>query len=297
MALDTAIKNVGDYYAAHYLADKNGFAKDIRDQAKVWKEQGSQSAPRRLAALGDSYFKAKTAALDFPEPELRSRAGIKELEAWHPALLDALGYQPEPFALELATEKKQLPALLRLNRHNRPWLVILQAPFCLSGGDSDEEPLEQPVQAPSRLVEELPTLQESWEKATALLFKQEDAPRWVMLLAGARVYLFDAQTYAQGRYLWIDLEEAYGRRQAETFQAICALLSVEALSPRGESDEVLHERLREGSLEEYPRRLGKTPGDGARCHPGHRQRLGGGASPGQSWLSTPQRARSAAARR
>lgn len=248
MALDTAIKNVGDYYAAHYLADKNGFAKDIRDQAKAWKEQGSQSAPRRLAALGDGYFKAKTAALDFPEPELRSRAGVKELDAWHPALLDALGYRPEPFALELATEKKQLPALLRLNRHNRPWLVILQAPFCLSGGDSEEEPLEQPVQAPSRLVEELPTLQESWEKAIALLFKQEDAPRWAMLLAGARVYLFDAQTYAQGRYLWIDLEEAYGRRQAETFQAICALLSIEALSPQGESDEVLHERLREGSL-------------------------------------------------
>jgi len=248
MALDTAIKNVGDYYAAHYLADKNGFAKDIRDQAKAWKEQGSQSAPRRLAALGDSYFKAKTAALDFPEPQLRSRAGVKELDAWHPALLDALGYRPEPFALELATEKKQLPALLRLNRHNRPWLVVLQAPFCLSGGDSEEEPLEQPVQAPSRLVEELPTLQESWEKAIALLFKQEDAPRWAMLLAGARVYLFDAQTYAQGRYLWIDLEEAYGRRQAETFQAICALLSIEALSPQGESDEVLHERLREGSL-------------------------------------------------
>ncbi|MDI4662607.1 MULTISPECIES: hypothetical protein [Cobetia] len=248
MALDTAIKNVGDYYAAHYLADKNGFAKDLRDQAKVWKEQGSQSAPRRLATLGDSYFKAKAAALDFPEPELRSRAGIKEVEAWHPALLDALGYQPEPFAMELATEKKQLPALLRLNRHNRPWLVILQAAFCLAGGDSDEEPLEQQVQSPSRLVEELPTLQESWEKAIAILFKQEDAPRWVMLLAGARVYLFDAQTYAQGRYLWVDLEDAYGRRQAETFQAICALFSVEALSPQGESDEVLHERLREGSL-------------------------------------------------
>ena len=248
MALDNAIKNVGDYYAAHYLADKNGFAKGIREQAKAWKDEGSQSAPRRLAALGDSYFKAKTAALDFSEPELRSRAGVKELDAWHPALLDALGYRPEPFALELPTEKKQLPALLRLNRHNRPWLVILQAPFCLSGGDSEEEPLEQPVQAPSRLVEELPTLQESWEKAIALLFKQEDAPRWAMLLAGARVYLFDAQTYAQGRYLWIDLEEAYGRRQAETFQAICALLSIEALSPEGESDEVLHERLREGSL-------------------------------------------------
>mgnify|MGYP006951204654 CR=1 FL=1 len=72
MALDNAIKNVGDYYAAHYLADKNGFAKDISEQAKAWKEAGSQSTPRKLAALSTSYFKAKTEALGYPEPLLRA---------------------------------------------------------------------------------------------------------------------------------------------------------------------------------------------------------------------------------
>ena len=45
MALDNAIQNVGEYYAAHYLAEQ--FAKDISDQVKAWKAQGSQSAPRR----------------------------------------------------------------------------------------------------------------------------------------------------------------------------------------------------------------------------------------------------------
>lgn len=248
MALDNAIKNVGDYYAAHYLDDKNGFAKDIAEQAKAWKEAGSQSTPRKLAALSTSYFKAKTEALDYPEPLLRARAANAAIDVWHPVLLHALGYQPQPFGLELASEQRLLPVLHRLNRHNRPWLVITQAPFCLSDGDSDEEPLEQDVLPTGKLVEGLPTLQASWEKAIALLLKQEDAPRWVMLLAGSRVYLFDSHTYAQGRYLWIDLDEAYGRNQKDTFDAICALISSEALVPRGESDEVLHERLREGSL-------------------------------------------------
>lgn len=248
MALDNAIKNVGDYYAAHYLADKNGFAKDISEQAKAWKEAGSQSTPRKLAALSTSYFKAKTEALDYPEPLLRARAANAAIDAWHPVLLHALGYQPQPFGLELVSEQRQLPVLHRLNRHNRPWLVITQAPFCLSDGESDEEPLEQDVLPTGKLVEGLPTLQASWEKAIALLLKQEDAPRWVMLLAGSRVYLFDSHTYAQGRYLWIDLDEAYGRNQKDTFDTICALISVEALVPQGESDEVLHERLREGSL-------------------------------------------------
>lgn len=248
MSLDTAIKNVGDYYAAHYLADKNGFSKDIADKVKGWKEQGSQSVPRKLAALSETYFKAKTEALNYDDPFLRVRADNESINRWHPALLDALGYQPEPFGLVLESEQKQVPVLHRLNRHNQPWLVIAEAPFCLTDGENDEEPLEQDVIPRSRHVDGPPTLQESWEKAIALLFKQEDAPRWVMLLAGGRIYLFDAHTFAQGRYLWIDLDEAYGRRQSATFEAIAALLSDEALVPQGESDEVLHERLREGSL-------------------------------------------------
>lgn len=248
MSLNTAIKNVGDYYAAHYLADKNGFSKDIAEQVKQWKEQGSQSAPRKLAALGDAYFQAKTEALNYDEPLLRVRADNEVIKRWHPVLLEALGYTPEPFELVLESEQKQLPVLHRLNRHNRPWLVVAEAPFCLSDGEVDEEPLEQDVLARSRHVEGLPTLEQPWEKAVALVLKQEDAPRWFMLLAGSRIYLFDGHTFAQGRYLWFDLDEAYGLRQAGTFEALAALLSQEALVPQGESDEVLHERLREGSL-------------------------------------------------
>ena len=248
MSLDTAIKNVGDYYAAHYLADKNGFRKDIAEKIAGWKEQGSQSAPRKLAALADAYFKAKSEALNYDDPLLRVRADNDSINRWHPLLLEALGYQPKPFNLVLESEQKQLPVLHRLNRHNQPWLVIVEAPFCLTGGEYDEEPLEQEVIAKTQHVDGLQTLQSSWEKAIALVLNQEDAPRWVMLLAGGRVYLFDAHTFAQGRYLWVDLDEAFGLRQVATFEAIAALLSDDALVPQGESDEVLHERLREGSL-------------------------------------------------
>jgi hypothetical protein len=248
MALDTAIKNVGDYYAAHYLADKNGFSKDIVEKSKAWKEQGSNSVLKRLQGLSDAYFKAKARALDYPEPALRSKADSIELKSWHSQVLQALGYHSDAFGLELSSEQKQLPALLRLNRHNQPWLVICEAAFCLSGGDNDEEPLETEVIPASKIVERLPTYIQSWEKAVAMVFKQDDRPRWLMLLAGSRIYLFDAHTYAQGRYLYIDLDEAFGLKQTSTFEAICALLAKESLAPEGESDEVLHERLREGSL-------------------------------------------------
>lgn len=248
MALDTAIKNVGDYYAAHYLADKNGFSKDIADKVKVWKEQGSASVLKRLLGLSDTYFKAKARALDYPEPKLRGKADSPELKKWHSQLLQALGYQTEAFGLELSSEQKQLPALLRLNRHNQPWLVVCETAFCLSGGDNEEEPLETEVTPAGKTVDRLPTYLQSWEKAVAMVFKQDDRPRWLILLAGSRIYLFDAHTYAQGRYVYVDLDEAFGLKQASTFEAICALLAKESLAPDSESDEVLHERLREGSI-------------------------------------------------
>ncbi|WP_299018077.1 hypothetical protein [uncultured Photobacterium sp.] len=248
MSLDTTIKNVGDYYAAHYLADKNGFAKDIADKTAAWKNQGSSSVVKKLQALSDKYFKAKSRALDYPGPQLRTRAKTDEIDSWHSLLLNALGYQPEPFMLELQSEKQQLPALLRLHRHTKPWLVICETAFCLSDGDNDEQPLETDVIPRTHHIEGWPTFKDSWEKAVSSLFQQEDRPRWLILLAGSRIYLFDSHTLAQGRYLYIDLDDAFGRKQTATFEAICALLAKDALAPESETDEVLHERLREGSL-------------------------------------------------
>ncbi len=248
MSIDIAINNVGEYFSAQYLADSKGFIKDIKDKSTVWKSQGSQSTPRKLQALGESYFKAKANALDYPTPTLRTLSRDPAISSWHYKLLESLGYQPNAQNLELPTEKKQLPILLRLNRNSQPWLVIAQTPFCLNSGDHIEDPLEEMVEPTAQMVEDLPTYIEQWEQAIAVLLKQEDHPRWVMLLAGSRVYLFDAHTYAQGRYLYIDLDEAYARKDTATFNATAALLSKEALSPSSETDEVLHEKLREGSL-------------------------------------------------
>ncbi len=252
MALDAAIQNVGEYFSAHYLAGKDGFAKDIADPVKHWKDQGSQSVPRKLQALGDAFFAAKAEALDYPEPSLRTRANTKDLKQWHSQLLDRLGYRAEPVAIDLDSEKAHLPALLRLHRQGQPWLVICAAPFCLSSGDIVEEALEEQVAplADQTGQPQSPLVDADWEKAIALLFKQEDRPRWAILLAGSKAYLFDAHTYAQGRYLYVDLDAAYSGKEKTTFEAIAALLSRDCLAPKTESDDILHEKLREGSLKQ-----------------------------------------------
>jgi hypothetical protein len=218
VALDSAIQNVGEYYAAHYLAEQ--FPKDIADPVKAWKAQGSQSVPRRLQALSALYFRAKSQALEYPDPQVRARARDTELRGWHSQLLAVLGYVPGPLLLELESEKQVLPALLRLHRHSRPWLAVLEVPFCLSDGEQAEEPLELGVQHGGAHEGGWPTIDVDWEKAVATLFKQENRPRWAVLLAGSRVYLFDAHTYARGRYLYVNLDDAFARKQAKTFESI-----------------------------------------------------------------------------
>lgn len=245
MPLDTSINNVGDYYAAHYL--EHQFVKDISEPVKSWRELGTRGVPRRLQALGDTYFKAKAQALDYDRPELRAEASEPELAGWHDSLLCALGYSPAPETLVLTAEKAALPVLCRLNRYGKPWLVAAETSFCLPdaalpSGWSNEDPLEELVPL-GAAPDGRPHLAASWGEAVARLLREEDSARWVLLLSGSQVHLFDRSTFAQGRWLAFDLDDAYGRKEAASFEAIAALLSAETLCPDGELATVLHDTL------------------------------------------------------
>ena len=251
MPLDTCIANVGEYYSSHYL--DTTFTKDIKVLTKTWKEQGSQAAPRRLQRESQRYFRAKGQALTESDPEARLDAG-KDLPGWHAHLLHALGFADrQRLDLPLDGGKSFVPAVGRINRYNQPWLVICEAPFCLPDsslrdGMPSEEPLStEPLR--SQLVDaDQHVAAGQWSRVLARVFtEQEDAPRWVLFLAGSQVLLLDKHTYAQGRYLAFDLDDAYGRMERSTFDHVAAFLSADTLSPGGESDEVLHDRLEEQS--------------------------------------------------
>lgn len=247
MALDTSIHNVGDYYAAHYLDSQ--FQKDVEPILKVWRPLGSASPARRLAALSEPYFRAKSQALDYDQPLPRVGATEPELAGWHGQLLQALGYTLDRQPLALASEKLRLPILVRLYRHRQPWLVVAEAPFCLPDASlpadaMPEDPLDQAVERlPPDDDEAFKSFAGLWSEALPLIFRQEDAPRWLMLLSGSQIQLFDRHAWAQGRYLRFDLDDAFGRREAGAFEAMALLLGAATLAPEAEAEEPLHERL------------------------------------------------------
>jgi hypothetical protein len=54
------------------------------------------------------------------------------------------------------------------------------------------------------------------------VFTEEDAPRWVLFLAGSQLLLLDRHTFAQGRYLAFDLDDAFGRSEKTTFDHLAS---------------------------------------------------------------------------
>ena len=251
MPLDTSIINVGEYYSSHYL--DSTFAKDVGSLINRWKAEGSQSVPRRLQALSQYYFRAKTEALDEENPARRAPAG-DEVAAWHDQLLHALGYTGlQRFDFPVEGAKRFVPALGRINRYNKPWLVICEAHFTLPDSSLKEGmPSEDPLGlSPSndQLIDQAEHAlgEGDWSRLIGRVFTEEEAPRWILFLAGSQLLLLDRNTYAQGRFLSFDLDDAFGRKEKDTFNHIAAFLSAETLSPGGESDEVLLDRLEDQS--------------------------------------------------
>ena len=144
MPLDTCITNVAEYYSSHYL--DSTFAKDVKELVAKWNEQGSQSPPRRLQSLSQHYFRAKTQALDEDKPIRRQFAG-EEVRGWHAHLLQALGYNDlTRFDHPVEGGDTFVPTLGRVNRYNKPWLVICETHFCLPDGSLKEgRPSEDPL--------------------------------------------------------------------------------------------------------------------------------------------------------
>jgi len=249
MPLDTCIQNVGEYYSSHYL--DSTFTSDVKELVARWREFGSNAPPRKVQSLADRYFRAKAAAVDILA--LKDRHAVDSIAGWHGHLLFALGYTDlQPLALPVVGGTSHIPVLGRLNRYNKPWLVFCETPFCLPDGSlrdgmASEDPLEAEPLAEQLVASEANLFVGDWAKAIGRLFTEEDAPRWIMLLAGSQILLLDKHTYSQGRYLAFDLDDAFGRKEKATFDHIAAFLAAETLCPDGETDEVLHDRLEEQS--------------------------------------------------
>lgn len=201
-----SIHNVNDFLSEHWLAEVfPSSLKTLSRQWKEWSEQGKSTPVKGLSAIAAGYIKDLG---DLPE------AG-DALTGLHAVLLDAVGLKADPVILETrqAETPIDLPLLARYpSTTTTDSLHILQAypvsnADALFGGDAElVEPLT--IHLSSERSESLCGVSE----AITQIFVSDDAPRYLMVVAGSVVLLTDVARWSEGRYLAFDVATALDRR-------------------------------------------------------------------------------------
>ncbi|MFJ7364039.1 Eco57I restriction-modification methylase domain-containing protein [Peribacillus frigoritolerans] len=234
MAIDlTGISNVNEFYSHHYLDSL--LDGDLKGLFKKWNEEEERSPYEKLSGITHRYFKAKTEALNEKRPEERAEI----TQSFHIHFLTALGYTVEQ-TTKYIEDGQSIPALVSEKRDENEYLWIIEQVF----HEDDVSIFEQPLTF-YKNRDDIKWFEGSIDNAIQSILRLDEPPRWVLLLAGQKVYLIDRNKWGQGKYLLFDLDELFGRKQADTLKATSALLSKDALSPQEGS--ILHDELDENS--------------------------------------------------
>lgn len=235
MSLDLAgIHNVGEFYSHHYLTAllEHDLAATLSRWTKAEDEGGAKAPPKLLAALATRFFAAQAKAAGQADPAVRLEAA----RGFHPYLLEALGYERRPGVEEIG-DGEVVPVVATYEQNRRPYLWIVEAPFgheADEGDPLDESPSAEQVPAGLGGTGTVKLATQSWrELLDGSLLRHEDAPRWVLVLGGADVFLVDRDKWPAGKLLHFDLGELMSRRQAPAMRAMAGLLHREVLLPEG----------------------------------------------------------------
>jgi hypothetical protein len=234
MAIDlTGISNVNEFYSHHYLDSL--LEGDLKGLFKKWNEQDERSPYEKLSGVTHKYFLAKKEAFVEKKPEDR----VEVTQNFHVQFLSTLGYRIEP-TTKFTADGHAIPVLMSEKRDGNEYVWALETVFW----DDDISIFEQPLVLKKK-DEVMNWLNNSIDLAIQHIFRIEEPPRWIILLAGQKVYLIDRNKWGQGKYLLFDLDELFGRKQAETLKATSALLAKDTLAP--EEGNILHDELDENS--------------------------------------------------
>ncbi|MFB6712210.1 class I SAM-dependent DNA methyltransferase [Streptomyces sp. NPDC056358] len=256
MTYDSLV-NRGDYFSAHYLAEV--FPKDLKSGLlAAWKtrEEEAKAAdsadhepdpdalpvtPRLgLRALRRPYFRTRAFfaeaavthddATTYDAPEWRERAA-----SLNASVLRALGYDAKPRTLTVsrADHTYEIPVA-----HAEPGLVAVDC------GWAAEPDAALDPDGPGRLLTpvqlDASTSLRTGSKLASFLFASEDAPRYVLLLAGGVIVLADRAAWGEGRYLAASLDTALDRnntKDGQELDTLAALFGADSLRTPEEGGE------------------------------------------------------------
>ncbi|KXO91395.1 Uncharacterised protein (plasmid) [Tsukamurella tyrosinosolvens] len=236
-----SIHNANDFLSEHWLAEV--FPNNLKNLARQWKDAADhdKATPvQGLAAIAGAYLGG------LGEPGAASIEGdAARVTDLHTRLLGAAGFTTAPVVVETSQADTiiEVPVLARYaGAGDTDSLHILQAhpvdgADALFGGDAELiEPLRLYMTA--ERIEPVTGVTE----AITQIFVTDDAPRYLLVIAGAVVLLTDIARWSEGRYLAFDIATALDRRDLKASGELAwhaGLWSSDALLPDDEGKAAL----------------------------------------------------------
>ena len=232
------IHNENEFYSAHYLAEV--FKGDISDILAQWQSradgeeqagEGSyQTPPQRLRALARDYFAMR-------ERSQKERNKSKATEMQREFFRQLMAALDIPWLPEnvIVGPNLELPVLSRLPARTLDRPAQLWVLGALDVEKEGADPLSLKL-AKEQFIGEGPqadALKNTpwYELINDQVFKQDEPPRWVLLLSDRQCVLIDRYKWLQNRMLRFDWDEILGRKDDLTLKASAALLHADCLVP------------------------------------------------------------------
>ncbi len=256
------INSENDFYSHHYLTEL--FVNDLRDVLGNWDsaekaareaekiarekgekpEAGYRAPYTRLQSYSGKYFSELNAA----QPETKASNRLLSQRTRFTPIFEALGFENESngqmFEPQFAVlENGYLPVLKQINHSDgTPLLWVVEAhdlesdrcldplALCLLKEQLVGEELDDKARKALQVNDKGDEV--TWQDiGSKYIFNQAEPPRFVVLLGNRQLVLLDRTKWAQNRILRFDLDEIFGRREADTFKAMAALLHRDSLCP------------------------------------------------------------------
>lgn len=233
------IENIGDYYSQHFFTDD--FPKKVFDKAGYVTQKkdgdGNKTANHlteinsRISPLREKYYRFKNDLINLQ----REKDKVKRTHDFHREVLDALGYingTPEYHQPVFLNDTEVIPVRYKYLKGGKPYLFVMEMKAIVREGESEINGIFDQI-----------WIRDDWEKvfpnswgefelkpdkidaalSELFLLPENERPVYVIMLAGAKIFLAHYEKWKYDSYLLFDLEELLNESLVPTNRDYLAL--------------------------------------------------------------------------
>lgn len=233
------IENIGDYYSQHFFTDD--FPKKVFDKAGYVTQKkdgdGNKTANHlteinsRISPLREKYYRFKNDLFNLQ----REKDKVKKTNEFHREVLDALGYingTPEYHQPIFLNDTEVIPVRYKYLKGGKPYLFVMEMKAIVREGEKEPDGIYEQTWVKDEWEKVFP---QSWGDVTLkpdvikealselFLLPEDERPVYVIMLAGAKVFLVHYEKWKYDSFLLFDLEELFNESLVSTNRDYLAL--------------------------------------------------------------------------